>query len=484
MYHAIIIGGISNDSIGRALGPYRLRTAAERHGYNVKVIDYAWALTDSQLLHVLSKIISADTKIFGISTSWFEPENNRWASEKFFLEFKKLFPLVEIVIGGTKSAINPFLKKYTSWFFTGFSDISFVKLLDYLVKGEPVLRHMRDLNNFHIKVVDSDLNFAVRNMDDIETIWRPEDNFKAYQPLTIEMSRGCIFKCAFCVHPFLGKKSFDYIRSPESIARELKRNYELFGTQRYMITDDTFNDSIVKLDRVRRAIDIAKIPNFEFTSYIRPELLHTKPEMIPILRDMGLRGAHIGLESLNHQARKVIGKGMDVNLVYDAVEKLNEGSLVKSHATIIMGLPDDTEEDFYKWNEFLLSRQQSLFRGWRYFALGINYSLDGDAYSLIEKDPAKFGYQVTPKPDSALCEWKYLKTGLTFEKCVKLSIQFNDDNYNLSKIGGWWVASAWYHNISDNDIENKTYAEIGMVELSKKNSQDRALEAFNRDCNE
>ena len=70
-------------------------------------------------------------------------------------------------------------------------------------------------------------------MDELETEYELEDNFKDFQPLPLEVSRGCIFKCAFCSHPFLGKKSYDYIRSPESLAKEIKRNYELFKTTRY-----------------------------------------------------------------------------------------------------------------------------------------------------------------------------------------------------------------------------------------------------------
>ena len=249
-YDAVLIGGMALDFFGRPLGPFRLRTASSFAGYCVKVIDFASILGPDQLMEILHSLINDKTRIVGISTSWtdfFSSDGyvsyNRWFTPEFMQLIKTTFPQVILVGGGTKVDVEQEIMCSLDWFMLGFSDISFVKLLDHVISNAPALRYTKHSKFKDTKIVDSNAHYQIIDHDQIETVMLPEDDFKSYQPLPLEVSRGCIFKCAFCTHPFLGKKNYEYIRSAESIARELKRNHELFGTYRYAITDDTFNDS-------------------------------------------------------------------------------------------------------------------------------------------------------------------------------------------------------------------------------------------------
>ncbi len=477
MYNAILIGGLSFDRHGRPLGLFRLRTSVERSGYSVKVIDYASVFDSNQLLNLLSKLVTPATKVIGISGSWFhQNQSNTWATDDFFKALRKIFPEVKIVTGGTKITTIPVLYNNSDWFLTGFSDISFVHLLDHLLGKKVNLKYFQDSNG--VRIIESDIHYKVEDMDSLETVYKKEDSFLPYQPLSIEISRGCIFKCAFCTHPFLGKKSYDYIRSPESISNELKRNYELFGTTRYFISDDTFNDSIEKLDRVRKAIELSKIPKFEFVSYIRPELLVTQPKMIHILNDLGLKGAFFGIESMNHHARKVIGKGTDIEKVLDAAEKLNSAGNVKIHANFILGLPGDNYDDFLGWQEFLKENQNSLFTSWAFKQLELSKKTIGDiGYSLIEKSPESYGYKIHEEPNSIFLDWTNDK-GLTFKDMQNLSGILNNEANKVNKSAGWELGAAWFHDISNEDIRNKTVHEINLDQLSKTRSINRALQNY------
>lgn len=455
-YHAIVIGGTSYDFAGRPLGPYRIRTACANAGYQIKVIDFAWALNQEQMFELLSCLITDKTLVLGISNSWFSTFNqsNQWYSKNFFEKFKTQFPWIKIVVGGTRNISSDLSYLVADWRFTGFSDISFPILLDQLSGKNNRVKFI--LEKGLKKVIHSDEFYIVQNMDEIETKLINEDKFLSYQPFTLEVARGCIFKCAFCSHPFLGKKSYDYIRSPESIAQELKRNYELFGLTRYMIADDTFNDSIEKLDRLQKAVDLSGIPKFEFTSYIRAEILVTKPEMIPKLKNLGLNGYHVGIESLNHEARKVVGKGMDIERVLDAVRNLNQNSMAKGHASFILGLPGDTEDDFFKWEEFLLKNRDNLFRSWKYNPLGITRTQDGSAYSDIEKDPARYGYTTYYDPNLAeqFLTWTH-SSGMTYARAIAIEQQLRKE-IPKQKLGGWDVATAWYIGMDEKEIDKQT----------------------------
>lgn len=475
MYNVIIVGGISFDVVGRVLGPFRLRTALEDAGYPTKVVDYASALTEDQMLLLLEKLITDKTIVLGISSAWFDnvdfSDANIWVNNSFFKKFRSKYPSISIVIGGTKLMAHSLLYHNADWFLTGFSDISFVQLLHHLSKKQVNLKYMKDSTG--IKIIESDTHYKVENMDLLETVFKKEDNFLSHQPLPIEIARGCIFKCSFCTHPFLGKKSYDYIRTAENLAVEFKRNYELFGTTRYFFADDTFNDSIEKIDRVKRAIDIAKLPSFEFVGYIKPELLVTIPEMIPMLKDIGLRGAHFGIESLNHRARKLVGKGMEVQKIFDVTEKLRSSNNVKIHASLILGLPGDTVSDFNNWQSFMTENQDKLFSSWKYHSLGIMQS----GYSLIEKNPLSYGYTVKPMSNSVFFAWQN-DTGLTSAECYLLAKYLNTRSNKIAKVAGWTLGSAWFFDISNNDIDNKTFNSLNLSHIARTHGTIRAIKEY------
>lgn len=477
-YHAIIIGGIYKDRLGRPLGPYRLRTAAKKRNYAIKVVDYANVLSEKQVIDILDKLVTPETLVVGVSASWFNPglPGNVWINDNFFKTIKARYPQIKIVIGGTKISAFDVLHRNSDWFLNGFSDISFMELLDHLSGKKVNLKYIRDKHG--VRIVSSDIHYIVPDVNDLETEYEKEDNFLSHQPLTLEVSRGCIFKCAFCTHPFLGKKNFDYIRQPENLAREMARNYELFGTTRYFISDDTFNDSIEKLDRVKRAIEIAKLPNFEFIGYIKPELLVTKPEMIPMLIDMGLKGAQCGIESLNMYARKVVGKGMEVEKIFDGIEKLTAGG-VRVHGSHILGLPGDTYEDFDKWQEFYIKNKNSLLGAWSYNTLGIIRNTLGEAYSVIEKEPEKFGYVVKEIPRSQFMDWTH-ESGTTKKNCDEISNRLTDESKIHHMVAGWQVGAAWFHNLPQEKIDNTIIRQTGLDQLAAESSNKRALENYNK----
>jgi radical SAM superfamily enzyme YgiQ (UPF0313 family) len=476
MYDVILIGGISYDAFGRPLGPYRLRTATQTAGYKLFPIDYAWAFEENSLLELLASLITSQTKVLAISASWFErrPNVNRWATNSFFHKFKEKYPNIIIVLGGTKINSEKILTDHTEWFISGFSDIAFIKLLNYLTGKDKNIKYWKSEK---IKIINADIHYPVTNMDDLETEYKLEDGFASYQPLPLEVSRGCIFKCAFCTHPFLGKKNYEYIRSSKSLARELKRNYELFGTYRYTISDDTFNDSFEKLSILRKAIDIAGISNFQFVCYLRPEILVTNLNMIEDLVNLGLKGCHLGIESFNNETRKAIGKGMEINRVLDMVEILRANN-VKIHSSYIIGLPYETIDEILKTYKFLIQNREKYFHSWRFNSLGLLKGLASDSYSMIEKDPKKYGYETYENNNSQFLGWKN-NMGMTNLTANALADKLNTMSNMYQKFAGWNLAKAWFHGLNDEQIE-KEIIQSNIYEIEKHNGNARALHNFNK----
>lgn len=482
-YCGLLLFSQNFDMAGRGIAGPRLRTAADRAGFNVKVIDYINHISLDQIYQLIDILVTDKTKFIGLSVSWIDDtnwSNHPWYRQDFFDTIRKKHPKILIITGGHDEFKKDFLLKNSNYHFHGYSDNSFVEFLKMIHGQDHNLQYYRNpLTKGYI--INSNISHPVENPDDLETIFFKEDNIKPYQPMPIEVARGCIFRCGFCRHPFQGKKDYDsYQRSVGSLASELKRNYELFGTTRYTVLDDTFNDSIEKISRLQQAVKNSGIPKFEFVSYIKPELLVTKPEMIQMLADLGLRGAFIGIESFNQENRKAIGKGTNIVKVLDACQKLSEvnNRQVLIHAGFIVGLPYDTKESLEKTLQFLLSNNNTMFKSFHSQPLSINGSgrfnppVAEDSMSLMDKDPSKYGY-------------KFQKGGHWYNDywsvwdAIAFSMRFNLASDKVARAGGWQVAAAWQIDTADSDLNHQHWPKSKWAGLLKAEAIKRAAEDFN-----
>ena len=474
-YDAIFIGGNRHLVGGRILAGYRLRTEGRKYGYETLVVDTGPSMTSYELISLLEKVITKKTILLGFSTAWldgYKPWSNvEWISDDFFNQLKNKFPHAKLVSGGPGGPWvdgSTTIYKNSDWSLVGFSDIAYTKLLDLLSgKKDHGLKYFVDTNNGK-KVVQSDSNHVIINPNDIETVLEPDDKFLSHQPIPLEVSRGCIFRCSFCTHPFQGAKDFDsYQRTPESLANELKRNFEYFGTTRYNLMDDTFNDSMEKLDRLHRAIDLAKIPDFKFTSYIKPELLVTKPGMIDKMKALGIEGGFVGLESMNPIARKSIKKGMQFDKVADAIKLFKQRTNVKLMGSYITGLPGDTIDSQHATQAYMIKNQDDFCATWTFQSLIMYIDNYGNSTSEMARDPTKFGYEVFKKIPRIISNtgnflyWKneYMDSTIS----GKLTMQLNTDARSVQRAGGWFVSTAWHMGISDIDIETKRIIDLKLL---------------------
>lgn len=451
----IIFFGQLFDYAGRGIAGARLRTASANENFKIEIVETAEFFDEESIFSVVDSMLPKNIKFVGFSTAWIRMEYGlyTWYNIKFFENFKKRYPDILLITGGQQSFLyKSGILKYSDYHFDGFSDVSFIEFLKKINdKPNNLVFHKSVLSKGYF--INSDLSHPVIDPNSLETVFEECDVIEKFQPLPIELSRGCIFRCSFCRHPFQGKKDYDsYQRTPESIANELKRNYESFGTTRYSIMDDTFNDSIEKLDRLERAIEIAKLPNFEFCAYVKPELLVTKPEMIPRLARLGLKGAFMGIESFNNKTRKAIARGVGIERIHEACQRLAQENKnqVLTNAAFIVGLPYESKDDLYKTVDYLIQNRDTFVRSWEFRSLIIRKDTSGQASleSEFDKNPEKYGYTIVPNTFTWANEHFNNNTAQEFAQ------ELTDMSKNHLKLGGWSVASAWQINKSEDYIQN------------------------------
>ena len=134
----------------------------------------------------------------------------------------------------------------------------------------------------------------------------------------------------------------------------MMRNYIDYGTEGYMFSDDTYNDSPDKIKALHEAYK--KLPfDLEFSTYARLDLIVSKPETLPILMESGMKSVFFGIESFNHQSAKAVGKGMHPDKIKKAlIDIKREYPKLIISTGFISGLPHETKEslsDTLDWLE-------------------------------------------------------------------------------------------------------------------------------------
>ena len=445
MYHAVIFTGIdlSPNAFFRALGAYRIRTHLEEAGYNVKVIDYFHSLSNEDIAAAFTKYVSKDTLWVGFSSTFFNTSELLQDRADFFTDLRKQYN-VPFVIGGAKALVEKL--NFADVYVTGYADDAALALTDYYAGKNLLLRYKVEDDAM---IIDSNHQYSKKDLSNIPVIWKPEDGITAQQSLPMEIARGCIFNCAFCNFPLNNKSKFDYIRAKEDMYAEFMRNYEQFGTTNYWFMDDTYNDSMIKLELMHDVI--TSLPfKINFDTYIKPELLVRWPDQIDLLVESGLRGASFGVESYNKETRQAIQKGADVDKVLDAIGSMKQKSngQVKVQINLIVGLPHQSEASIRESRERVVADPNIDL--WYWYPLLIHSKEHHEYHSPIDRNPEKYGYKVhhqkrllkntlAGKTNAWMTVWKNEHMNAIRAGKIAEELRQMDDKYQ--KVAGWTSGS-------------------------------------------
>lgn len=324
----------------RGMGAYQVANHCRVHGYSCQVVTFL-AYFDQQELEYLAESFIGQHTVIGFSTV-FLVDNLLTPMRRLVTYIQQRWPNNKTVLGGnlvfSTGLDND--KKFDAYF-TGYGEQSFVEWLDQHHKKS----HSRIYPKHHgCTVIDGETSAQKFDIQTLDHQWHEDDCLIPGEQLPIEIARGCIFACKFCSFRNIGKKKFDYIRNSELIKKELIYNYEKFGITSYVFSDDTFNDSTFKVQTLHD-IFVSLPFQIEFFCYLRLDLLRRYPEQIGLLKNMGLRDAWFGIETLNWASGQAIGKGLHPKkikqMIHDLVHVHWQDS-VSVTCSLIVGLPYET----------------------------------------------------------------------------------------------------------------------------------------------
>ena len=141
---------------------------------------------------------------------------------------KQRSPASKIVVGGARSNLaedEPYNKK-VDYILSGQSDVSILALADHLFyKTDLKVAYTKNAGR-----VVKEKDYPVENYTASRILYEDNDLIFDKEVLPIELARGCIFKCSFCSYDLIGKKVWEFNRSPELIAADLINAYNKFGS--------------------------------------------------------------------------------------------------------------------------------------------------------------------------------------------------------------------------------------------------------------
>lgn len=342
----LILSGLCNDATNfnytkdkiysithRLLGPYKVARQSRAAGYSTQVIDFVQFMPDNVVIDLLDKLVDKNTLV-SVSVShllYFDtaPDTLMFKVQSL-VDYVKNKYQCKILIGGYNAALwKDFLRA------------------DYILPN----KCENDIGPFLDKIKNNGIaKYRVPHYD-ITTCdfkWHERDFVQPNETLPLETSRGCIFKCKFCGFENLGKRPGTLIRDMSLIRDELVENYERWGVTRYQLLDDTFNDDMIKVEQWARMSQSLPF-KLEYTAHLRGDLVQRHTDSAAMLVESGLRGCHLGVETLHKQASKAIAKPWSGTKAREWIPEIQKTTWKDVNVTvnIILGLPYEPLDSMY-----------------------------------------------------------------------------------------------------------------------------------------
>jgi radical SAM superfamily enzyme YgiQ (UPF0313 family) len=253
-------------------------------------------------------------------------------------------PELTIVLGGPEvshETETQEIVRLSDFVISGWGDVSFPKLCLALIQGPKPLMKM--------------IQGEQPPLSDIELPYREfSDTDLANRVLYVEASRGCPFKCEFCLSA-LDKTAWAFDLPP--FLQELDTLYQR-GARNFKFVDRTFNLKIEAsaqilqffLDRLQHESTSALLVHFE----VVPDHLPDRLKDLIVQFPPGVLQFEVGIQSFNEEVQQRISRRQDNVKTEANLRWLLTKSNAHLHTDLIFGLPGETLQSFAEGFDRLL----------------------------------------------------------------------------------------------------------------------------------
>jgi len=343
-------------------------------GYSVKIIDQRLSPNFEE---ELDEAIGPETVLIGI-TAITGPQIKHALELTRYLKSKYSVPVcwggIHATLVPEQTAQHPLI----DYVVVGDGDYVFCELFERLRDGKP----LHDLRGLVYKEKDGNLHSSVGHMEIIpggmsqrgQTISFLRKNGQAdvirdldalpptpYELIdlsrykvfvledgrkstTLNTSRGCPFRCKFCSDPVINEGRWRGF-SPERVLEKVDYLYHEHGVRAVFFQDDYFPGAKPRFIKILEGLKKYKRDLTWGTLGIRADtLMQLNDEEWDLLYESGCFALDIGIESGNERVIRMVNKAETLQEMRVANQKLAKYD-IKVKYTLIVGFPDETEEE-------------------------------------------------------------------------------------------------------------------------------------------
>ncbi len=281
---------------------------------------------------IAEKILSERPRVLGLGVYIWNVEE----STRLVAQLRVLAPDLVIVLGGPEVSYETDGQRICAladYVITGWGDVSFAQLAAQLIADERP--EVRTIKGIQPPLPALQLPYAEYTDEDVRQ-----------RHLYVEASRGCPFKCEFCLSA-LDKTAWPF--PVEAFLAELETLYAR-GARQFKFVDRTFN---LKIDASLAILDffLAKLDaapddppflHFELVPDHLPERLKDAIVRFPA----GTLQFEIGIQTFDPQVQARISRRQKNDVAADNLRWLRANSTAHLHVDLIAGLPGEDMQTF------------------------------------------------------------------------------------------------------------------------------------------
>ena len=285
---------------------------------------------NQRVADIAEQLLAAKPKIIGFGIYiW-----NITETTELIALLKKIRPDIKLIIGGPEVSYeyqNTRIFELCDHLIIGQADFEFTNLCQQILAQQTPIAKIISASTPPVK--DLTLPYHLYSDEDISN-----------RVIYVEASRGCPFKCEFCL------SALDKTASPFDLSELLQELDSLHrrGARQFKFVDRTFNLKISNcttimqffLDRLTDAQSL--FLHFEVIPDKLPDALKAMIVQFPI----GSLQFEIGIQSFNETVQQTINRKQNITATINNLIWLHQHSNAHIHADLIFGLPGETLETF------------------------------------------------------------------------------------------------------------------------------------------
>ena len=247
---------------------------------------------------------------------------------------KKVRPEIKIVIGGPEVSYeyeNTRIFELCDYLITGQADFEFTALCQQVLSENKSIAKTTTAATPQVK--DLALPYYLYTDEDISN-----------RVLYVEASRGCPFKCEFCL------SALDKTAWPFDLTKLLNELDALYrrGARQFKFVDRTFNLKISNCTTIMQFFldRLSDTDNLFLHFEVIPDKLPDALKELIVQFPPGSLQFEIGIQSFNEPVQQTINRKQNITATVSNLIWLNKHSNAHIHADLIFGLPGETLETF------------------------------------------------------------------------------------------------------------------------------------------